>query len=254
MATFTITTAVNILHDTILQETMVVYKIECIITGKCYIGQCRGSVRKRWNAHKSYGSGAGKSAIKQAIKKYGYKNFKFSVIDYAQSIVELDLKEIKWIKELNTLAPNGYNLTEGGSKGKIISPESIEKMRQSAIKRFEREGRRVIPISNAEKDRRKLIRHEASRKRLIGNTYNLGKKRNLETISKIRLSKVGNQNRNTKVIRSDGIIFESIKDAAIAINAKPGSIVSVLSGRRKTIYSYTLSYYHNKGELLLPIL
>lgn len=53
------------------------------------------------------------SAIHAAFRKYGIENFSFEVIEECLS-EELDIREAYWIKELNTMAPNGYNLTAGG--------------------------------------------------------------------------------------------------------------------------------------------
>lgn len=50
--------------------------------------------------------------IHLAISKYGEENFTFEVIEWAS---DYDAKEIETIAELNTLSPNGYNLTKGGN-------------------------------------------------------------------------------------------------------------------------------------------
>ena len=64
---------------------MIIYKTTNLINGKTYVGKC---VRE----DKSY-YGSGK-ILKQAIKKYGKKNFIRETIDTASTREELNLKEI----------------------------------------------------------------------------------------------------------------------------------------------------------------
>ena len=105
---------------------MVIYKITNKESGKVYIGQTIRNVKKRWIQHCRPNSKK-TSAITCAIKKYGKASFNFEVIDTATSIEELNQKEIKYIAELNCIAPNGYNLEVGG-KSHIRHPSTGEKI------------------------------------------------------------------------------------------------------------------------------
>lgn len=107
---------------------MIVYLITNLINGKKYVGQTIQPLKSRWACHKS--SGRGCPALKSAIKKYGEENFKVEEVDQAISREELDVKEKKWIAELNTFTPNGYNLTSGGEHP-IFSEEARIKMSES---------------------------------------------------------------------------------------------------------------------------
>lgn len=84
-------------------------------SGKSYIGQtCNetGRIRKHRN------SGKYDTAFARAIAKYGFENFKYTVIERDLDFDEVDEAESIYITTFNTLSPNGYNLTEGGIKGK----------------------------------------------------------------------------------------------------------------------------------------
>ena len=106
---------------------MIIYKIENKINGKCYIGQTIESLQKRINRHKYSNNHC--YAIHNALKKYGIDNFDISVIDdTATTMDELNELEIKYIKEYNSLSPNGYNLTTGGMNH-TSSEETLEKLR-----------------------------------------------------------------------------------------------------------------------------
>lgn len=49
------------------------------------------------------------------MRKYGIDNFKFKVMLINIPKDKLDYYEILWIKKLQTLNPNGYNLSCGGT-------------------------------------------------------------------------------------------------------------------------------------------
>ena len=67
-------------------------------------------LKKRIREHKNNT----KSLIGRALHKYGEENFVWVVLEECDSREQLDEREIYWIKTLNTKAPNGYNLTDGG--------------------------------------------------------------------------------------------------------------------------------------------
>lgn len=96
----------------------VIYKITNKITGMSYVGQTVGDSRKRLYHHSTKHSQC--IRLKSSIKSHGIDSFVLSEIEKvsapdAKSLRKLlSEQEIKWIKNLNTLHPNGYNLTSGG--------------------------------------------------------------------------------------------------------------------------------------------
>lgn len=104
---------------------MVIYKITNLINGKIYIGQTTRSVKERWKSHCNRKDS--KSAITSAILKYRKENFTLEIIEKV-SIKSIDRRERYWIKKLNTIAPNGYNLEFGGNKHKKASKQLRKKL------------------------------------------------------------------------------------------------------------------------------
>ena len=104
---------------------MIVYVIENKLNSKRYVGQTVRSIEERWKENCKRTSDC--SAIANAIQKYGKKNFIINTVYIATSTEELNKKEQYFIKELNTLKPNGYNLTTGGL-GYKRSEETKRKM------------------------------------------------------------------------------------------------------------------------------
>ncbi len=87
---------------------MIIYKITNLINGKNYIG-------KQIRYSKTY-LGSGK-LITLAIKKYGKVNFSKEILEECYSKKELNTQEVFWIKKLNSIRPNGYNIGKGGEGG-----------------------------------------------------------------------------------------------------------------------------------------
>ena len=118
---------------------MIIYKITNKINGKIYIGQTTRDLNERWNNHCFY-KHKKKSAINEAIKVYGKENFFIEELAKAISYEELDKLEIDYIKNMNSLAPNGYNLKTGGSNGYRYTAESRQRMREAKLGTFASEG------------------------------------------------------------------------------------------------------------------
>lgn len=97
-----------------------IYVITNKVNGKQYVGQ---SVHpeKRWWEHKNRAkSRYDDLPIHLAIAKYGEDNFNFDILEWTD---DYDNREIQTIKELNTIAPNGYNISSGGNCNVMIGEE-----------------------------------------------------------------------------------------------------------------------------------
>ena len=103
---------------------MIIYKITNKKNGKIYIGQTIRDLEVRFKQHCRSGC-----YLYKAIKKYGVESFDKEIIDTATTREELDEKETYWIKKLNSIYPNGYNLTYGGIHYEV-SEETREKHKQ----------------------------------------------------------------------------------------------------------------------------
>ena len=112
---------------------MIIYKTTNLINGKIYIGQ---SIN---NDPKYLGSGV---FLKNAIEKHGKENFLKEVIDVADSVDELNEKEIYWIEKYNSTDKNiGYNLCSGGKGFKIYygkTDEQISEIHENLSKKIGR--------------------------------------------------------------------------------------------------------------------
>ena len=93
----------------------IIYKATNLINGKIYIGKTVKTLKIRKTKHKS--AALNNKTIYpfyRAIRKYGFKNFEWKIIDYALTEEILFEMEKYYIKKLKTKAPDGYNSTDGG--------------------------------------------------------------------------------------------------------------------------------------------
>ena len=114
----------------------IIYKITCKPTGMSYVGQTVQGLNKRMKQHREQRSYC--RCLSEAIKEHGWSNFEVETLWEGNSKLLNDM-EVKFIEEYNTMAPNGYNLREGGGKSEKVSEDSrqlmIEKQREISLRR-----------------------------------------------------------------------------------------------------------------------
>ncbi len=118
-------------------------------SGKKYVGITTMSFASRWRQHRSVAkTRKTRQAICAAIRKYGPGQIKETVLVRDVPYEELLKLEQNMITSLNTLAPNGYNLTTGGECTRH-SEESRRKMSASQKgRKHSAETRAKISASN----------------------------------------------------------------------------------------------------------
>ena len=98
----------------------IIYLVTNKTTQKKYVGQTIDILEERWKGHLEAANSKtnqNKLSLQTAIRKYGENDFSIEIIDKGSTLVDLEQKEIFWIKAHGTLAPEGYNLNKGGSTG-----------------------------------------------------------------------------------------------------------------------------------------
>jgi group I intron endonuclease len=98
---------------------MIIYKATNNINGKSYIGQTKNKLKKRQREHLEYSRKKNvKTLFGKSIKRYGFDNFTWEILEKCNTQKELNLAEIWYIKHFNTLnIKNGYNMTLGSIGG-----------------------------------------------------------------------------------------------------------------------------------------
>jgi group I intron endonuclease len=239
----------------------VVYLIKNKVNGKLYVGKSN-DFKKRWINHKSIAFNENhsryKSPIYCAMRKYSLENFETSILESDLENDEITFEREKyWISKLNTKAPNGYNLTDGGEgvTGIKLSEEHKEKLR----------------IANTGKKHTYEVKKRMS-VYWTENSPNRGKSLSLETRKKMSDSKKGihkpvgfgekvSKAQGKGVIMVDMKTGQSLKDFISTYKAANwlrentsyekasfSKIAAVCRGDRASIYGYKWKY-KIKGEV-----
>lgn len=171
-----------------------IYLINNKINNKKYIGQSIKRIRNRLNEHVRDRNFNKNHPLYNAANKYGWDNFEFSVIDTAQTLDELNNKEIKYIHQYQTTDKNlGYNIESGG-KNAIPDIETLNKMSKSHLGRKQTDewvDKRIAKTGTNEAKKYGRPKTNKEKELLSKNSpkYWLGKNRDDETKRKISETK-----------------------------------------------------------------
>lgn len=108
------------------KENGTIYIATNLLNGKQYVGQTTRKLETRMLEHHRPGDTI---LLFRAIQKHKSENFKW--ISFFCAEEDLDWYESFLIKELNTLAPHGYNIEGGGNINKEITELTRAKMREN---------------------------------------------------------------------------------------------------------------------------
>lgn len=210
------------------------------INGKQYVGQTN-NLTKREECWKCLKAKYSNPYLDNARKKYGLENFSLLILKKCDSQEELDRWEKHYIKIFNTLNPNGYNMTEGGTSGYKFTDEVKERMSQALKGKYAKEkswnyGKHLS--ANA----KKLLSINRTGE---GNPM-YGVKLSDEHKKRISESLTNNTKTSKKVYcYQNGVLkatYPSISEAARQTNSNVSHISSCCNGKRDTHNGYTWSY------------
>lgn len=220
-----------------------IYKITNIINNKLYIGKTIAPIATRWSQHiceamnqdcKGYSF-----ILHKAIRKYGKENFHIEEIEKVEHDMLLDIREKYWINALETMIPNGYNMTFGGEGSIKIDRDQVYFLWNQGLSPSEIAKR--LGCSNTS------VRAILSN----NNTYTVqeGLNRSLTKGLPPRNDKVVYQyNKDTGELVAT---FSSIKLAAESAGVDRSCISRVCSGKRKTSAGYIWKFILLKPEEVL---
>lgn len=238
-----------------------IYKIINIKNQKIYIGQTtKKRPTDRFSQHKYLALHSQQeksiSYLHRAMKSDGIDNFKFEIIEQVDNLL-LNEREKYWIKQYNSLTPNGYNLTVGGQGTPGFSrPQSQEERNKkgNSVKRYyqnhpqarEKVSQRTKELWKDPEYREKVIsnnkkfyqQHPDMFKGKNNPMY--GRHHTEEALEKIRAHaatrklKIAQLNKDTLEIIQ---IFDGVKDAEKALNVSHGWL-SKAARQNKIAYGF----------------
>lgn len=244
-----------------------IYVIENVINNKKYVGQTINP-SERWYRHTIDYKRLTNKHLYRAMNKYGIDNFTFKVIESNISIKDIHNREVYWIEQLKTFAPNGYNMTIGGEgtfnrevtiqtrekiskklKGNKASEETKIKQSKVHSKRYLNEEER-IKMSESHKNNEKLI--ENATNRIIAYNESLTEDeialRNEKKAIAVR-EKLGKKVEGINIFDGSIVNFDSARQASRWIRentefpkASHTNISKACRGKLDYIYNYKWKY------------
>lgn len=207
---------------------MIVYKATNKINNKIYIGITTKTLEYRKSIHKK-DSKSKDTYFYRAIRKHGFDNFEWEVIDTAQSIEELHEKEVAYIKKYDSFdnKVNGYNTTSGGESLYRIT----EAERKSRSERAKGENNPMYGVPSPMKGKQFSNEHKQKISNALKGSY--------------REHVVGGNNPAAKRVRNidTGEEFDTLTDAGKSCNKSRQNIgVACRSNRTKTAGGFHWEY------------
>lgn len=185
---------------------MFIYKFTNQINNKSYIGKWTSSIESLYKRYKNEINSKNNRHIVNALRKYGFNNFKFEIIKENNNQENLKLLEIYFINFFNTFK-NGYNKTIGGDNGpgskKGWKMSSEGKLKISLSKKGKPSWNKGIKTTD--KTRQKLRDSHIGKKRHVSieekqklreriiayNKSDVGREKSKKTLQKLNKRKIG---------------------------------------------------------------
>lgn len=217
------------------------------VNGKKYVGITKRKPEYRWGKD---GNGyKGSARFENAIKKYGWDNFKHEIILSGLSKDEAENAEIRLIKEFNSSDEKyGYNLALGG-KANEFTESTRKKLRKSWEKRRIKfnipRNPRVRKYESLDEYKKVLSeRMKSPEMREKQRMSVLGRKHTNEEIEKMSKSHIGHKPyRRTPVYCVDtGKMYMSTCDAERDTGINHSNITRCCKGRTKRAGGYVWEY------------
>lgn len=248
---------------------MLVYKITNKINGKSYVGQTVQSLERRWKKHITQKSHC--HALKSAILKYGPENFEIKTLTTYDSIEKMNDGERYYINLFNTLAPDGYNLTNGGIRPSFSKEARANMGRKKEKhhlwgKKHSEETKHKISVAHMGKKRGKDSEETRKKKSLaqIGSTHSLATRKILSKNSiflyrnnkavRESFQKANDERKISIICNETKVIYDSILSAANALGGRKhaSNMVQHLKGEKskykvRSIKGFTFSYYEDQN-------
>ena len=207
-----------------------IYLITNKINGKQYVGQSiRNDINIRWKQHKNNKSGD--TPISKAYNKYGIENFKFQIICICFD-EDCNKYEIDYIKQYNTISPNGYNLRVGGENSKHHA-DTIKKLSDKMKEKWLITKHPCIGLKYSEEYKKKMsdsVKKSLKEKTLKGFKQSIKCLENLKDASEKRKRKVAQYSKDNILLKE----FNSITEAENQTNINNRRISEACNGKSKS--------------------
>jgi group I intron endonuclease len=214
--------------------------------GKVYIGQSTNVYYRWYTGHKHwYNQFKAKSnKFKNSLKKYGWENHKFEIIEEC-SVELLNEREIYWINHYNSFK-TGLNSQVGGYTGyhndewrKNQSKNTKGVPRPPLLGKKRPEHSEFLRVNGCGFSYKRTQKHKDNLSQMMKDVWD---NRREDISKKITQGKIG---KGLKPIICDtlfGMEFSSLKEASNILNLNAGNICEVLKGNKIHIKGFVFRY------------
>lgn len=201
-----------------------IYKIINTENNKIYIGKTSTCIQERFSKHIYEANNPQTKGylfiLHKAMRKYGIEKFQIQQVEEVDNSI-LNEREKYWIEFYNSIIPSGYNMTFGG--------EGSIKIDYNLVYNLWDDGNSIAQIS-------KILNHSISQlKTILLNYKNFSIEENNKRTINATKKRVGQYDKNTQKLIT---IYDSIKDAAKAVNVDRSCISRCCSGKKKSSRGY----------------
>ena len=189
---------------------MYLYMLRCSVTSKLYIGATTLSMPRRLGLHRDAAVLKERTTVlAKAIREHGWSAFKPIVLAETADHSVLMQMERQTIAALNTMVPNGYNMSSGGMgvPDLKLSKETRAKIRAARLGRPSwNKGKKTGPMPEATRLKQRLAH-------LGQKAWNKGVPATLATRAKLSAMRRGGLNHNARAMELDSQCYPSVADA-----------------------------------------
>jgi group I intron endonuclease len=202
--------------------------------GKVYIGITSMEPERRWNNGYGYKR---QPYFMNAIRKYGWDNFKHEILFDGLDKEEAERKEIELIAQCRSdEKAYGYNVEHGGNLSGKISEETKRKISKS-LKGRHRDVAPWLGKHHTAETKRKLSElHKGAKNPMYGKTVSEETRRKMS-----EAHKRGKLCKHVLCVET-GETFVSATEAAKALGLSQGNVSAVARGERKHSKGYHFKY------------
>lgn len=186
-----------------------IYLIENNITNDKYIGYTSGSEQKRFIKHKSNARQGGQTYLYRAMRKYGFENFKVSVLDKDGDYND----EVNWISKMNP----EYNMTEGGEGGDTSSSPNFKKAMEEYHSKKTKEDYATCGMLGKKQTKETKEKQSAARKEHWDNLSEEDRKKRSKSVTGSKNGMFGKTPKNSIQVEVNGVLYKSKAAAARAL-------------------------------------
>lgn len=243
---------------------MIIYKIINKINGKYYIGKSIKDEVPFWR-HLNNAERGKKYIFSRAIRKYGKQSFSQEILCHTVCVDDLNMAERYYIKKFKSnISEYGYNMTEGGDGGDLLSSKTLEERKEISERRSKTISKVQTGVPRTDKAKKALSKAQKRlwRDPVYREKQTIAFRKTIETThfsDPKKFSRISKKNWENAAYRGkhekkyiitypDGHneVIQGMKRFCRENNLNSGNMIAIARGKRRHHKGFRVEYYHEK--------